>query len=255
MLHLLESLSKWIVIISLAVMLITFSSKDDLPDPEAYNLDRLTDPKQEKTSRSPFSVEAGGESYIINPKFSYQLEGVVVSYHNADALDDIYHQGSWKDFLNVRDLCVIWGDNIGSGVYQKMSFKNSTWTCWYSWNDAETGLRFKGEQLSNNHVLTDDSELKHLLMSTETGDHIRMEGLLAEYENPSNGFNRGTSTVRTDSGNGACETIYIEHFEIIQKANKRIRSLYHAAKWILIISLGLYLTLFFITPVKKTRFK
>jgi len=96
-------------------------------------------------------------------------------------------------------------------------------------------------------------ELKRLLMSAETGDHIRLEGLLAEYENPSNGFRRGTSTVRTDSGNGACETIYLERFEVVQKANKRIRSVYHTAKWLLILSLGLYAILFFITPVKKPR--
>ncbi|MCU7929496.1 MAG: hypothetical protein KZQ90_01760 [Candidatus Thiodiazotropha sp. (ex Codakia rugifera)] len=254
MLHLLESLSKWVIVISLAVLLITFMSKDDLPDPTIYDLDRLTDPKQKKTFRSPFSVETGGQSYKINPEFSYQLEGVVVSYHDADALNDIYHHNSWKDFLNVRDLCVIWGENIGSGVYQEMSFRNDTWTCWFSWADAETGSRFKGEQLSNNHILTDDIELKRFLMSAEIGDHIRLEGLLAEYENPSNGFNRGTSTVRTDRGNGACETIYLERFEIVQKANKRIRSVYRTAKWILIISLGLFVILFFITPVKKPRF-
>ncbi|MCU7830941.1 MAG: hypothetical protein KZQ85_17920 [Candidatus Thiodiazotropha sp. (ex Myrtea sp. 'scaly one' KF741663)] len=253
MLHLLQSLSKWIAIISLAVLLITLFSKDDLPSPAGYDLDRLTDPKQEKTFRSPFSVEAGGQSYKIDPEFAYQLEGVVVSYHDADAFSDIWHHDKWKDFLNVRDLCVIWGANIDSGVYQDMSFKNDSWTCWAYWPDAETGSRFKGEQLSNNHLLTDDMELKRLLMSAETGDHIRLEGLLARYENPSNGFHRGTSTVRTDSGNGACETIYLERFEIVQKANNRIRSLYHAAKWILIISLCLFTLLFFITPVKKPR--
>ena len=33
-----------------------------------------------------------------------------------------------------------------------------------------------------------------------------------------NGFQRGSSTSRTDRGNGACETIYIDIFEVIEPA-------------------------------------
>lgn len=250
MLHRLESLSQWMAIASLSILLLTYFQKDELPSPDAYGLDRMPAPLQEETSIAPFWSETGGERYRINPVYEYRLEGVVVSYHDADAFSDIWHHDKWKDFLNVRDLCVIWGDNLHSGVYQDMTFKNDSWTCWAYWPDSQTGSRFVPSQLSNNHILADDFELKRILMSAEIGDHIRLRGMLASYENPANGFLRGTSTTRTDSGNGACETIYLKGFEIVQKANDKSRALYRIAKWSLIFFLSLFLLLFFITPPK-----
>ena len=179
------------------------------------------------------------------------LEGVVVSYHDADDFTDIWHHEKWLDFLNIRDLCVIWGSNVSSNVYRRMSFENDSWTCWAHWPDGDTGSRFSMSELSNNHLLVSDDALKRTLMSAETGDHIRISGQLARYENPANGFVRSTSTRRDDTGNGACETLFVETFEIIDKANPGWRSLATAARWSLGLSLGLFLILFFITPVRK----
>lgn len=251
MLHLLQSISKWTLIASLLLLLISLVYKDRLPDPGQYEINRLTDPLQESTFRSPFWVETGGQRYQIKPLHDYTLEGVVVSHHDADAFSDIWHHDKWKDFLNVRDLCVIWGDNVGTGIYQNMKFENDSWTCWAYWPDAQTGSQFQMRQLSNNHLLVDNLFLKEALMSAERGDHIRISGQLASYENPSNGFLRGTSTRRDDTGNGACETIYVENFEIVTKANRLWRNIYTVSAWILGISLLLFLILFAITPVNK----
>jgi hypothetical protein len=49
-------------------------------------------------------------------------------------------------------------------------------------------------------------------MASEPGDHIRLKGVLAKYANKDSGFNRGTSITREDTGNGACETIYLNEF-------------------------------------------
>jgi hypothetical protein len=43
---------------------------------------------------------------------------------------------------------------------------------------------------------------------------VRIRGYLAKYGHDQ-GFERGTSTIRTDTGNGACETIFITDYEII----------------------------------------
>ena len=52
------------------------------------------------------------------------------------------------------------------------------------------------------------------------GDQIKIKGYLVDYKVAKDGqtlFTRGTSTTRTDNGNGACETIYVEDVEIIRK--------------------------------------
>jgi hypothetical protein len=252
MLHQLQAISKWGVIIAFFLLMLSLLYKDRFPDPDHYDIKRLVDPIQETTFRSPFWIETQGQRYRIKPLYDYTLEGVVVSFHDADSFGDIWHHRRWKDFLNVRDLCVIWGTNVSNGVYQNMTFDNDSWTCWAYWPDAQTGANFHMTQLSNNHLLVGDDYIKEKLMSAEPGDHIRINGQLASYENPSNNFKRGSSTRRDDSGNGACETIFVKHFEIISKANARWRGIYTFSAWSLGLFLIAFLILFFITPVRRS---
>ena len=52
--------------------------------------------------------------------------------------------------------------------------------------------------------------------------------MLVQYKND-NGFARGTSTSREDMGDGACETIFVEKFSIIQRANQLWQKLFNAS--------------------------
>lgn len=242
-----------VFLVSFLVLVVTWWWRDELPLPEVYDLKALKAPRQLPTDRKPFRVEAGDQRYEIEPLFDYALDGVIVSYHDADSIADIWHHGSWQDFLNVRDLCVIWGDNVRSGVYRDMEFRNDSWTCWAYWPDARTAARFRMDELSNNHLLADDPLVKKAMMSARPGDHVRFKGMLARYRNPVNGFNRGTSTTRDDTGNGACETIYVTDFEVVSPANGGVRTLHTGAKWIASLSLVAFLITFVAAPVRAVR--
>jgi hypothetical protein len=236
--------------ISLLACIYLFFHKDELPAASFYDLQQLNEPLQKKTRQASFSTRANGQEYLITPGYDYELDGVIVSYHDADDFTDITHHRRWKDFLNLRDLCVVWGSNVANGVYRDMKFHNGTWTCWYSWPDNEVRDRFDETQLSNNHLLIDDENIKRKLMQSEPGDHIRLTGMLVAYSNPGNGFFRGTSTTRTDSGNGACETIYVTGFELVKKANRNLRRFYAVTLWTTIISFLGIVVMFFVMPFK-----
>ncbi len=246
----LQSLCKHILVLSVLTMVVVSFYKDKLPDPIFYDQNSLVEPVQQETERQPFQSQVGGQEYYITPKYDYALQGVVVSYNNSDSITDIWHHKRWKDFLNERDLCVIWGENIKSGVYKLMKFENDSWTCWAYWPDSSTGEKFKKNALSNNHLLVDNAALKNSLMSSEPGDLVRFKGLLAEYKNPATGFSRGTSNNREDTGNGACETVYLTDFAVIKKANPGFRRAYAYAKVMTVVSLIGFLALFCITPVR-----
>ena len=62
------------------------------------------------------------------------------------------------------------------------------------------------------------------------GDQVHFEGYLASYSN-GNGFHRGTSTTRTDTGNGACETVYVTEFDVTSAAPRGWRRLETLALW------------------------
>lgn len=250
MLILLERNCRALFVLSLLVAIALYFVKDDLPQASFYDLTSLSDPIQQPTRQDSFTTSVNGENYLIKPMFDYELDGVIVSYHNADDFSDIWHHGRWKDFINLRDLCVIWGRNVENGVYLDMDFHNDSWTCWFSWPNSEVRERFQDTQLSNNHVLIDDETIKTEFMNSEPGDHIRLKGVLAEYSNPNSGFFRSTSTTRIDTDNGACETIYVTDFEIVRKANQELRLYYLIAKWTAITSLAGVIILFVVAPYK-----
>lgn len=249
----LERVSKWIMLISGFCLIYCWYYKDVLPTPNFYLSSQLNDPKQTKTSHPSFTIETHDQSYMLTPLFDYELEGVVVTYNNAEQFGNIWHTKRWKDFINLKDLCVIWGKNVVDGIYQDMSFSSDSWTCWASAKDFATWQNFSMTQLSNNHVLIDNDEIKQKIMSTENGDQIRFAGMLVNYKNLNNNYQRNSSTVRTDTGNGACEVVYIASFEIIKKANKNIREWYKILKVVATLSTLSYFLLLCFTPKNSRR--
>jgi len=246
-----QQLFKWIFLISLSLMLFTAYYKDELPEPTTDSSIRLEPPLQTETSRQPFTIVSNKQRYNITPKFDYDLTGIVVTYSNADGFTNIWHHDIWKDFINVRDLCVIWDPNVNSGVYKKVTFSSDSWTCWFSWKDSATTEQFKITAIANNHLVTTNNQIKAALLNAEIGDVVHFKGVLATYKNEESGAERETSIKRTDTGNGACETVYMDEFKVIQKANPVLRNFYKLSKWIAIFSLIGFVIFFIKTPFQS----
>jgi len=249
--HGLQRLLQSVFLLSLVLTVSSCWQKDQLPAADFYDQTLLTDPLQTKTSMEPFQTEANGIVYQIDPVFDYQLQGMVVSFHDSDTWWDIYHHKDWKDFINIKDLCVIWGGNVSSEVYREMEFKNTTWTCWAYWPNREVARRFSMQQLSNNHLLANDPDVLEAIMSAEPGDQIAFDGVLAGYSHSNGKFKRGTSTNRTDTGNGACETIFVRDFQILKKANQGWRLTHSLSKTVLILSLICLGVMLFVAPARR----
>jgi len=247
----LERLFRLILLVSLTLLAISFFQKDKLPDPGFFSDAVLSEPRQTPTQKSPFKTKVNNQTYTVTPLFEYELSGVVVTDYESGSLGDIYHHRKWKDFLNVKDLCVVWGQNITSGVFRKLRYDSGPWTCFFKAPDSKTGEAFRDDQLSNNHLLTDELKLHHQIMRAAPGDEVRIKGILANYQNTANGFDRGTSVSRTDTGNGACETIYVTDFTITKEANRVWRALYRLSGVASAVAvLGFILTLL-IRPAKR----
>jgi len=90
--------------------------------------------------------------------------------------------------------------------------------------------------------------VKKALLSAQIGDVVSAKGMLVKYENLSNGYKRGTSTNRTDSGQGACETIYLSDFQVVAKANSYIRIINKITFWGMWLCLLEYFYFVFATP-------
>ena len=64
------------------------------------------------------TVPYAGVDYRVEPLFSYELYGLVVSYRQHDG-ESSMHRWS-NDHLNMADVCVVWSDTAFSPTLRKL---------------------------------------------------------------------------------------------------------------------------------------
>jgi hypothetical protein len=210
---------------SALLVLVAFWNRNDLPGNIAFRGELKDAPRQSRTSEPPFTVDYAGVAYRVEPQFAYDLYGMIVSYRLHDG-DSFMHRSA-NDHLNIADLCVVWSDTAFSPTLSKVSFWNGIFTCNFSTRDSEAWANLKMNEVSNNHLITADDVLRDRISEVTVGDQIHVRGLLASYGSGSGV--RGTSTTRDDTGNGACETIFIEQFDVLEPARGAWRIALYAA--------------------------
>lgn len=208
-----------------------------LPPPETLSPELREEPKQTPTRVAPFSARTGGVDYRIAPQFDYDIAGLVVSSHDSATWWDTIHADA-SDHLNVADLCLVWGANAADGAYRYMHFHNAQFTCYYSYPGGVPVTREDERAISNNHLLTVDASIARTIRGLRVGDQVRLRGQLASYSHNSGfAFQRGTSTKRDDTGNGACETIFVDSIDVLAQAPAWPRALLWGG--LLLLALGL----------------
>jgi hypothetical protein len=241
-----EKLTQWMFLGWLGLLPFSCWQRDDF----LAELDILPEvsqaPTQKKTDQEPFPVLLNNVGYRVEPLYDYDLHGLVVSYQHHDG-DRMMHR-LWNDHLNVADLCVVWGNNATGLDLNAFEFWNGQFTCFFRTRDSAAWRHFDESGISNNHLITDDGYLRDLIENVRIGDQIRVQGWLASYSN-GDGFHRGTSTTRSDEGNGACETIYVTRFDILSSMGNAWRVVFNVAVF------GLLATgLFWLTTVVRGGF-
>lgn len=235
-----------VVLCLCALLVLSFFKRNDFVEGQVLVGQLLHEPSQTAAYKDPFSVDLSGHRYAVAPKFRYDLYGLVVSYRHHDG-DNQLHK-SWGDYINMADICVVWQDNANSSLLNQFKFWNGQFTCNYQTASDEAWHAFKDNQLSNNHLISESPHIRSKVSKVKIGDQIRIRGWLSEYSNERGG-KRGTSTNREDTGNGACETIYVERFDILQSAKNPWRiSLYVSFGLLLLLTI-----LYFFSPFKPRQ--
>lgn len=210
-------LARFAILSGVLMALLGTWQRDRLPEPTALDAALTVDPVQTPVALSPFGTDVGGVHYTVRPLFAYELWGLVVSQHDSRAWWDIIHN-EWQDYLNAVDLCVIYGENARSGAYRGLRYSSGQFECFARTDSSAAWQAFDPRALSNNHLLTDDAGIAKTLRSVRVGDQVRFKGWLVEYSHPMNGqtWFRGTSITRDDTGDGACETVFVREVEVIR---------------------------------------
>lgn len=230
---------------SIVLVILSWWKRDTLPPSSSLAVATHRDPAQTETDRKAFETKIGDTAYQVKPLYRYELTGLVVSAHDTHVFWDYVHRDAGDD-LNVADLCVVWGVNALSGSYERASFSSGQYTCFVQWSNGGHGVPFSMAAMGNNHMLTDREDVASAMRSVRAGDQVRFRGWLVEYGNDK-GFHRGTSTTRLDTGNGACETVFVDDFEIVARGGGPFRFLF----WLGLATAFASLVVWLLAPLRR----
>ena len=226
---------KYLFLLLILILGITFFTRNDFRHVAKIDPSLLDDPVQVKlTDEMPISFKRNGFEYTLTPLYYYEISGLVVGKMNYRIVNiDKY------DLIYPYDVCLIWGNNVSQRLYKNpgLTFSQDCRWCWVKWN---RDIGFNLSEFSNNHLLINDDRLLEVARYVGRGDQIRIKGKLVNVKargigraNSSN-INWSTSTLRTDSGAGACEIIYVESIEVLKQANVVSRIIFRLCLYILI---------------------
>lgn len=220
-----------------------------LPPLESVKNDLRRDPIQTVAGTPSFKITYKGQTTDVFPQAEYQLWGMVVSHNDPFVwyTFDIAHDES---SLDTRDFCVIWGDNIWKADYHNVHVHNDDNFCITRWRSGTHG--FVNEKLSNNHLITNDEAIRKRISEVQIGDQIYLRGKLVNYsEDRWSGGVRRSSLNRTDTGNGACEVLFVEELRILSSYNRLWAMAHHYSLYGIGGALVMMLVLFFLAPTPK----
>ena len=203
------------IFVGFAGLLVSFWNRNDLPRNVDFRPEVLDEPQQSPTRSGAFDASFNGVDYLVEPEYDYDLAGMVVSFRHHDGNSRMHFLA--KDHLNMMDVCVVWGNTATSGLLGKIKFWNGIFTCNFRTRNQAAWDAFSIYQISNNHLISADEFIRDKVKDIRIGDQIRVRGHLASYSNEEGG-KRGTSTTRMDTGDGACETIFVKQFDIMKPA-------------------------------------
>jgi hypothetical protein len=202
---------------------ITFFTRNDYRGITEIVPETLKDPVQKIVSdQKPVTFTKDGYGYELTPLFNYTISALLVHKLN-------YKRFSIYKYASVfpMDLSLVWGSNLATRVYQSKKlwfWQDGRFTYW----QYEAGVAVNPSEIANEHLIINNETIERKMNSLNVGDQVKITGKLVDVVARNTGqtnidrppsYEWKTSTIRTDTGAGACEIIYVEDIEILKKGN------------------------------------
>jgi hypothetical protein len=161
-------------------------------------------PEQEKSHREDW---VGPKQSKITALAEYRLEARVLGRR------DYSDEGA---FLSPMDLALGWGEMSEETVINGLKMSQSGRWYHYSWSTPNPPIPLRNiiEQSANTHLIPANDEVAAIMDQVVKGDRVRLSGVLISASRP-DGWRWRSSLSRSDSGNGACELMWVEKIEIL----------------------------------------
>lgn len=162
-------------------------------------------------STSPIQEDPGSaapinyKNYTITPLADFDISARVLSREN-------YYFDKSAELAPV-DLALGWGPMSDGAVLEKIAISQSN--RWYHWQVDEFPIPQRDIETNsaNMHMIPADAGVKAVLDKVRKGSVIKLRGKLVLVTKP-DGWRWQSSLTRKDTGDGACEVVYVESLYI-----------------------------------------
>jgi len=153
------------------------------------------------------SIEHRG--YTLTSLAEFSLEARVLSEKD-------YWMGRESELAPV-DLALGWDRMSDSAVIDRLDIDQSSRFYWYRWGPEGPPIPQSEiiRSSSNMHLIPANDAVESRIEAARRGHIVRLRGKLVRAAAP-DGWRWNSSLTREDSGNGACELVLVESFEIVR---------------------------------------
>jgi hypothetical protein len=203
-----------LVIIALStIAAMVFMSEPISVEKEETSLDPFQEPIQEDIAEvRTFTLSKGSLELLVFPRAKYEITAKVVSKKR-------YYDG-WASKIAPYDFALAWGRLIETEISKFIIYSQIRrfyfFTC--KWNCPVT-QDYIADHSSNNHLIPANSNIFNALKKIKEGNIIQLWGFLVNVRGmcQERDVNWTSSTTREDTGNGACELMYVEKVRLKDK--------------------------------------
>jgi hypothetical protein len=144
--------------------------------------------------------------YAINALAEFRLKARVLRTER-------YRLGREAD-LSPVDFALGWGPMSDSSVLQNIDITQSN--RFYFWRASQLPIPRQDivSHSANMHMIPADDSIRRQLLEVREGQVIALDGYLVRV-NADDGWHWSSSLSRTDSGNGACELVWVERVRVL----------------------------------------
>lgn len=146
------------------------------------------------------------KKYTIKPQAAFEIRALVLSAAH-------YYWGRNSELVPV-DLALGWGPMSDGDVLKDISISQGNRWYFFSYQHASIS---QGEIIShsgNMHLIPSSPEIEKKIDKVHKGDTVEFKGYLVNVS-ADDGWYWNSSLSRTDSGDGSCEVVWVNEFEIV----------------------------------------
>jgi hypothetical protein len=204
---------RWLTILAVVVVAwYTFTFVRDYPrgGRAVPPLSLGAEPVQEELPTPiPVTVQRGDRTFFIIKKHRYAITAEVLAAHAYDWV--------WTTEFYDVDLGLAWGDQVQRLTDAYSFYQDARFLFWRSDTQvSESERTYITTHVGNVHVLPAEGKahVGRALRSARPADRVSLEGYLVEIQDAGTNVLATSSTVRTDTGNGACEVMWVDRVQI-----------------------------------------